>query len=249
MNRVTGHDLVKTEIRRQRACFLVCRKCCVCVHHANTIKHRGKCRGRCPTWLKRRWQLCLLYLRTSNLKKYVKVCSSTSNDIHLLEGELQKKIAAKKCLLKLPAVHDTWVRNLCQEGIEPNPGPCTQTCTIWSYNIQSWYLHGYDLLSRAAKAKVDVVCLQEHGIKKEGIPGASRSTLQAGWHMTAVPKPQSHNSGWPLGGGGPGLGETGFNKTWWSMSGSGIAGGANKNWFVVRDCCHGRWLYYPRHNI
>lgn len=150
----------------------------------------------------------------SNLKEYVKVCSSTSNDIHLLEGELQKKIAAKKCLLKLPAVHDTWVRNLCQEGIEPNPGPCTQTCTIWSYNIQSWYLHGYDLLSRAAKAKVDVVCLQEHGIKKEGIPGASRSTLQAGWHMTAVPKPQSHNSGWPLGGGGPGLGETGFNKTW-----------------------------------
>lgn len=49
VNRVTGHDLVKTEIRRQRACLLVCRKCCVCVHHANTIKHRGKCRGRCPT--------------------------------------------------------------------------------------------------------------------------------------------------------------------------------------------------------
>lgn len=165
--------MVKAEIRRQKACLLVCRKCCVCGPAAQ-IHHLV--------------QPALAYLDTvrtqlhhdsedSNLNPKGMRRFVGSAPLIFLCWKTSSKPIAKKGYLKLSAVDDIWIRDLCAEGIEPNPGPSSEQCKLWPAQSK------LGIFTRLVKAKVDMDCFQGHGIKKE-FPALVTSRIF---------KPHSHN--------------------------------------------------------
>ena len=137
--------VVKAEIRRQKGCLLVCRKCCVCGPAAQ-IHHLV--------------QPALAYLDTvriqlhhdsedSNLKPKGMRRFVGSAPLIFLCWKTSSKQIAKKGYFKLPAVDDIWIRDLCA-------GPSAEQCKFWPRAIQARYIFtvsqsqsGYGLLSGA----------------------------------------------------------------------------------------------------
>ena len=80
---------------------------------------------------------------------------------------------------KLPPLQSCqWWRDLCAEGVEPNPGP--RSLGVISSNVSSFETHGVELLHRAAQMRVGLVCMQELNLAQEAIPGAGQAARQAG---------------------------------------------------------------------
>eukprot|EP00969_Alexandrium_andersonii_P233270 10298857-Alexandrium_andersonii.AAC.1 len=72
------------------------------------------------------------------------------------------------------------------------------TVRIATINIASWRLHHSELFVLAAEEDLAVICLQEHGLSTEAIPGASNVARRAGWQLLArqsPPRGSGHHGG------------------------------------------------------
>ena len=189
--KLTGHDLCRSKdwtVKTKGFAFL-CKKCC---RHFEGLAHcsPGKpCKGRKGNWERRRWKLWhRMRLKSGDdLKTFVKECALSLAEVELLENSMSYRIG-KTEVAKLPPLQSCqWWRDLCAEGVEPNPGP--RSLGVISSNVSSFETHGVELLHRAAQMRVGLVCMQELNLAQEAIPGAGQAARQAGWHLTAVPRP------------------------------------------------------------
>ena len=94
-----------------------------------------------------------------------------------------------------PIQESQWWPDLTKEGIEPNPGPNSKTCQVLSSNLSSFHTHGLGLLRQASRLGAAVVCVQEHQLTAEGIPGAAHAVRPHGWRFTGIPKPSNRSRG------------------------------------------------------
>lgn len=141
--------VVKAEIRRQKACLLVCRKCCVCGPAAQ-IHHLV--------------QPALAYLDTVRIQLHHDSEDSNLNPkgmrrfvgsapLIFLCWKTSSKQIAKKGYLKLPAVDGIW------RGSSRTPDPPLNSVNFGPAKSK------LGIFSRLVKAKVDMDCFQGHGIE------------------------------------------------------------------------------------
>ena len=105
----------------------------------------------------------------------------------------------------MPSKHSkasAWLRDLAQEGVEPNPGPApaasrpahkqarkrranqAQQLEVWQVNIRSWRKRGWDLLKAAEERSVQAILLQETLLDEPNAKLIARSSKK--WNFLHV---------------------------------------------------------------
>ena len=128
-------------------------------------------------------QLSWARMSNENKKAYAEAWN-----ISVKEAEQWYRVTTKGKQSKLSK---GWVRDLTEEGVEPNPSPTPpQKLEIFSLNTQG--ANGcWNLLSEMRKPKQPrVVCCQETRMRPHELAAFKRAAFRAGFHL----------SRWPVGG-------------------------------------------------
>lgn len=158
--------------------------CKVCCNHWSRMAHLRSHHERGPT--------CGKSLRASNLKakgpvvarqpakirsQFHKVCGLSTEESKQVCKPKKRRSSPSMSFRAAPRRSDrpvprakTWLRDLCAEGIEPNPGPsgsCSkQTC--WSINVDG-ASNAFGFRDSIATQRPAIVCLQELNFNKRAI--------------------------------------------------------------------------------
>lgn len=186
---VNGHNLVQVHVDwatwersprykyRTGDVIMGCTNCRSTCHGDYRFKQR-KCVG-VRTHAVHAQQLSWARMSNENKKAYAEAWN-----ISVKEAEQWYRVTTKGKQSKLAK---GWVRDLTEEGVEPNPGPTPpQKLEIFSLNTQG--ANGcWNLLSEMRKPKQPrVVCCQETRMRPHEIAAFKRAAFRAGFHLFQV---------------------------------------------------------------